>query len=78
LCSDSLYFLVCGGPFIAERRNQLSKNTEPIPPRSAELTEAAAEVVDRIKALTRIPKRYLIEEAILNYLPDKYKEEDYA
>lgn len=42
-------------------------------PRSHELSPKAAKVVDRIKEKTRIPKRYLIEEAILNYLPKKYE-----
>lgn len=52
------------------------KNIVPVPPRSAELTEKAAEVVDRIKDLTKIPKRYLIEEAIVNYLPEKYEAQE--
>jgi hypothetical protein len=47
----------------------------PVPLRTTELTEKAAEVVDRIKDLTKIPKRYLVEEAILNYLPNKYEQE---
>ena len=51
----------------------MKKNIAPVPPRSAELTEEAAAVVDRIKAATKIPKRYLIEEAILVYLPEKYE-----
>lgn len=48
----------------------------PAPPRSAELTEEAANVVDRIKAKTRIPKKFLIEEAIVNYLPKKYEKKE--
>lgn len=51
----------------------MNKSNETVPPRSAELTDKAAQVVDRIKDLTKIPKRYLIEEAILNYLPEKYE-----
>jgi hypothetical protein len=51
----------------------VKKNKVAIPPRTAELTEEAARVVDRIKARTNIPKKFLIEEAILNYLPEKYK-----
>lgn len=63
-------------PFLKGGVPLAKKSNIPPPPRSAELTEAAAEVVDRIKALTRIPKRYLIEEAIINYLPDKYEAEE--
>ena len=51
----------------------MGKNIAPAPLLSAELTEEAAAVVDRIKALTKIPKKYLIEEAILKYLPKKYE-----
>lgn len=54
----------------------MRKNTMPAPPRSAELTEEAANVVDRIKAKTRIPKKFLIEEAIVNYLPKKYEKKE--
>jgi hypothetical protein len=42
---------------------------------SAELTEKAAKVVSRIKARTNIPKKFLIEEAIINYLPEKYEKQ---
>lgn len=41
--------------------------------RHAELTKRAATVVDRIKAKTKKPIKYLIEEAVVNYLPEKYK-----
>ena len=51
----------------------MGKNIEPASPRSAELTQKAAKVVDRIKDITKIPKRHLIEEAIVNYLPKKYE-----
>ena len=51
----------------------MGKNTMPVSPRTAELTEEAANVVDRIKALTRIPMKFLIEEAIIKYLPKKYE-----
>jgi len=41
--------------------------------RSAELTPDAATVVDQIKHKTKIPIKFLIEEAVVNYLPKKYK-----
>jgi len=44
-------------------------------PRSTELTEKAAAIVDRINLKTKIPKKYLVEEAIINYLPQRYKNE---
>jgi len=59
--------------FIKKGANQVRKNIAPVPPRSAELTPKAATIVDRIKNRTRIPKKFLIEEAIVNYLPKKYE-----
>lgn len=41
--------------------------------RNAELTEKAAAVVDRINNKTKIPKKFLIEEAVINYLPEIYE-----
>ena len=41
--------------------------------RTAQLTEETAAVLDRIKALRRIPITYLIEEAVINYLPQRYE-----
>jgi hypothetical protein len=44
-------------------------------PRTGQLTHKTAEVLDRIKASTKIPIRYLVEEAVINYLPKKYEKQ---
>lgn len=41
--------------------------------RSVEVSEEAAKVLEEIKQRTCIPKVRLVEIAVLNYLPRKYK-----
>jgi predicted transcriptional regulator len=54
----------------------MAKESKPPPDngslRTVEVSQEAAAMLDRMKDRTKIPKRYLVEEAILQYLPKKY------
>ena len=50
-----------------------NKNTASL---SIELTDKAARVIERLKKRTKIPKKYLVEEAVVEYLSPKYEKQE--